>query len=222
MLLLKSKIRSIWQVHTTYGPCACSSNLLIRKKTSRAVCFKIIPYYTLLYLTPSFIRVTNHSLFLFAQYFKIASIWCSNFTNNFYQNPVWLNQDNYRCPAGFIWKQRATKRHQIKNMFRFFIFNSKICKFLYEHLHFMYMVKNILIFFDFMHKHTGITVVQCWEHNIALMVLILEGHLVLSFTSFYSHVCPIHRGNRSWMCIFTPAYLIFRLQIIILHINTFW
>lgn len=178
--------------------------------------------YTLLYLTPSFIRVTDHSLFLFAQYFKIASLWYSNFTNNFDQNPVWLNQDNYRCPAGFIWKQRATKRHQIKNMFRFFIFNSKICKFWYEHLHFMYMVKNLLIFFDFMHKHTEITVVQCWEHNIALMVLILEGHLVLSFTSFYSHVCPIHRGNRSWMCIFTPAYLIFRLQIIILHINTFW
>lgn len=55
-----------------------------------------------------------------------------------------------------------------------------------------------LIFFDFMHKHTEITVVQCWEHNIGLMVLILEGHLVLSFTSFIQS-CLSNSSRRPFM-----------------------
>lgn len=55
-----------------------------------------------------------------------------------------------------------------------------------------------LIFFDFMHKHTEITVVQCWEHNIGLMVLILEGHLVLSFTSFIQP-CLSNSSRRPFM-----------------------
>lgn len=54
------------------------------------------------------------------------------------------------------------------------------------------------IFFDFMHKHTEITVVQCWEHNIALMVFTLEGHVVLSFTSFIQR-CLSNTSRRPFM-----------------------